>query len=365
MLAGARPFRGRIVEDFRRAHISATPPPLRERAKAPEAFERAVLRALSKDRADRQPTAGDFARELRAALEGCAIASDGTPDESQSEAETARFAESPTSGGTVGTREMTEIVEADLAAVPPEPADAPARDGPPATKARPRTTLWIGATTAVVMAVALVLFLWMPCVPDGLPPPEPPSELPPQDGATALRFYVAFEDGDRASGLGPLPRERSFRLHFAAEADGSLYLLERTETGFKTLLTAVPDARSGHAANTLRTGQDFEFPRGASASLGFGESDVVTLVVIFSPEPLQSPSALAKSPGRALTGDETRELDALIAASARAPAVRMAEDAPHAATVVSVPSGILGRHRVALEIPLRAAPPNPRERQRS
>ncbi len=69
MVSGAKPFTGSNMAEIRFAHATATPRPLSEICvDVPEAFDAAVMRALAKDRGDRQPTAGRFVVELRAAL---------------------------------------------------------------------------------------------------------------------------------------------------------------------------------------------------------------------------------------------------------------------------------------------------------
>src|SRR5947209_6136956 len=68
---GEFPFKGNSFVTLRRAHCHETPRPLEEiNASIPHGWSRAVLRAMSKDRGDRQTTAGELARELRAALNG-------------------------------------------------------------------------------------------------------------------------------------------------------------------------------------------------------------------------------------------------------------------------------------------------------
>ena len=76
LVSGQRPFNGSSLADFRRQHLSVTPPPPHEITPGvPEAFSRAVMRAMAKDRGDRQATVGEFARELRAALSASTTAS--------------------------------------------------------------------------------------------------------------------------------------------------------------------------------------------------------------------------------------------------------------------------------------------------
>lgn len=69
--AGEFPFKGDSVLTLRRAHCEQNPRPLEEmNPNVPAAWSRAVLRAMSKDRNDRQRTAGELATELRTALHG-------------------------------------------------------------------------------------------------------------------------------------------------------------------------------------------------------------------------------------------------------------------------------------------------------
>jgi serine/threonine-protein kinase len=69
LIAGRRPFVGLTLQELRREHVSVTPRPLHEVVSdVPEAFSRAIMRAMAKDRGDRQSTAGELATEMRAAL---------------------------------------------------------------------------------------------------------------------------------------------------------------------------------------------------------------------------------------------------------------------------------------------------------
>jgi serine/threonine protein kinase len=69
MVSGKRPYSGLTLHELRREHLSVDPPPLRQSVPdVPKAFSDAIARAISKDRADRQSTAGALAAELRASL---------------------------------------------------------------------------------------------------------------------------------------------------------------------------------------------------------------------------------------------------------------------------------------------------------
>ncbi|HEY6230404.1 MAG TPA: protein kinase [Pyrinomonadaceae bacterium] len=69
MISGQRPYAAATLHELRRDHISRTPPPLYEKAPdVPLAFSNAIDRAIAKDRADRQATAGELLDQLRAGL---------------------------------------------------------------------------------------------------------------------------------------------------------------------------------------------------------------------------------------------------------------------------------------------------------
>ncbi|HEY0430570.1 MAG TPA: serine/threonine-protein kinase, partial [Pyrinomonadaceae bacterium] len=66
MISGQRAYSAATLHELRRDHISVTPPPLSEKIPdVPRAFSDAIARAISKDRNDRQTTAGEFSAQLR------------------------------------------------------------------------------------------------------------------------------------------------------------------------------------------------------------------------------------------------------------------------------------------------------------
>jgi Serine/threonine protein kinase len=68
---GALPFKADTAIELRRAHCREQPRPLEQfDASIPAGWSRAVLRAMAKDRSERQATAGEFARELKQSLGG-------------------------------------------------------------------------------------------------------------------------------------------------------------------------------------------------------------------------------------------------------------------------------------------------------
>ena len=69
MIAGRRPHAGMTLSELRREHVSSTLRPLHELfPEVPAEFSAAIGRAVAKDRADRQSTAGEVAAQLRASV---------------------------------------------------------------------------------------------------------------------------------------------------------------------------------------------------------------------------------------------------------------------------------------------------------
>src|ERR1043166_134031 len=76
IVSAQRPFSGMSLGGLRRQHVSVTPEPLHQvAAGVPENFSRVIARAISKDRGDRQDTAGELEQELVTALSAEGISS--------------------------------------------------------------------------------------------------------------------------------------------------------------------------------------------------------------------------------------------------------------------------------------------------
>ncbi len=70
LLTGRPPFKGTRVNELRRAHLHTPPPSISDTIPSiPAPFEHALLRAMSKDRSDRPPSASAFLAELHAGLD--------------------------------------------------------------------------------------------------------------------------------------------------------------------------------------------------------------------------------------------------------------------------------------------------------
>jgi serine/threonine protein kinase/chemotaxis signal transduction protein len=109
MLAGRPPFLGQTTDELRHKHLNEPVKPLDELAPAvPQAFSRAILRALEKDRDLRPASAEEFAAELRRAYnESRTDASEATPESSHAKQETTED-DAPISAEQVAKLQATE-----------------------------------------------------------------------------------------------------------------------------------------------------------------------------------------------------------------------------------------------------------------
>lgn len=105
LIAGKKPLGGRTLSELRNEHVAAKLVPLNEVVpEVPEAFVRAVERAMAKDRADRYPTAGEFTNDLRLALGLAPLSKSGTFNASQTQDAEAVSKPIDTSGGAASSR---------------------------------------------------------------------------------------------------------------------------------------------------------------------------------------------------------------------------------------------------------------------
>ncbi|HWT00993.1 MAG TPA: protein kinase [Pyrinomonadaceae bacterium] len=128
LVAGRRPFVGLTLQELRREHVTVTPRPLNEVVSdVPEAFGRAIARAMAKDRGRRQATAGELAAELRAAL-GLPALAGSSPSLNLASDTHGGAPPSPTS---VGDHSEARNTSADLVTPTIVTVDAPPRDAAP------------------------------------------------------------------------------------------------------------------------------------------------------------------------------------------------------------------------------------------
>ncbi len=138
MIVGRRPCSGKTLSELRREHVSITPKPLHEvMPDVSEAFSSAIVRAIAKDRDDRQATAGELAEELRNAIgKTPAVNLDRTlPDLPHIESSSAHTAEIPPSSNTKSDVDAPTIltIDSEVTTGPSVavPTSAPRVEAPP------------------------------------------------------------------------------------------------------------------------------------------------------------------------------------------------------------------------------------------
>ncbi|HEX8176967.1 MAG TPA: protein kinase [Pyrinomonadaceae bacterium] len=420
LISGRKPFMGLTLAELRGQHVKAMPQPLHEfMTDVPQGFSLAIQRALSKDRGDRQATAGEFANELRSSLGMAQLSSTGSslstsaPDAQGSSASQTGVSAPP--AGTPPTLGQPEVRQTgtDVAAptmvtmdAPPRPPDsspAPwANQPPPQThtgqQSQPpssSTSPVVGSATAnnapanaamptmmtggaaapaygqsgasyatgapaqtpsytpapqqaqqggrslvlPIVGGVLVLLLLVggagsyfiyksmsgggsadkngtdkPVVADTGDKKTGDSTKPAAATVEAMRYALEVEQtkgGERArvAGTVPLASGQTFKFHFTATEEGYLYIVGPGPGNVPmTFLTSKPVKQSGVKNNEAQADTDYEFP--------YGDGNWITLdqnpgtedyTIIFSTEPLESPTFLTQLAGKTLTEGEQSE----------------------------------------------------------
>ncbi|HKO98266.1 MAG TPA: protein kinase [Pyrinomonadaceae bacterium] len=371
MLTGKRAYSGGTLHELRREHLAVTPPPLREVVQSvPNAFSEAITRAISKDRNDRQHTAGQLAAELKRAVEegGGAAVENATlvsvaPDVDSRDTSgipAAVVTNSDVNAATIVTSEALPVRPLDGGApAKPQPAgssSAPAPQSPGAAPGVPASgdlasivtiqqppraqpTKSRGKSFALIGAGALVLILavvglggflavnWWRNRPDtdsnatnagG----SKGSTKPDGASATTLKEFGSYwlevlpngsiSEPLRVAGSVPLKSGQAFKFHFKTQEDGYLYILGPGEGSKPTaFLTEKPASISGLDSNQVSKGSDFSFPSGLEHWLELDKKPgTEDYTVIFSPEPLTTPAFLRdEATGKPLSETERSEFN--------------------------------------------------------
>jgi serine/threonine protein kinase len=357
MIAGRRCYAGMTLHELRREHVSTTPRPLHEVVPdVPRGFSAALVRAISKDRDDRQSTASAFCSELRAGLGSSTTdfqsGNSGAQPESLAETmavsgglETNSDVNAPTiitlnpaatsapaveRGSAVPTHgepsrqqpvfdqasamSATTMAESgDVASILTIPQDRPSqrdsRVGVEAPKppvavpaARGKSGLLIGAAVVVILlAVAgvggFLVFKWSKAKPNTV---AAGTEVSSSSTAAAprelSRYWLELEKpAAKVAGLVPIASGQSLKLHFVFSEDGYVYLVGPGVNNSPTpFLTAKPPEGSGLTSNRTKQGADFSFPSGEGNWLTLDKkSGAEDYTVIFSKTPLTTPAFFA------------------------------------------------------------------------
>ncbi len=400
MIAGRRCYAGMTLHELRREHVSTNPQPLHEVVPdVPRGFSTALIRAISKDRADRQSTASAFCSELRAGL-GSSTAdfqsgNSGVEADSLSKTiavpgglETNSDVNAPTiitlnpaatsapvveRGSAVptpgeafrqqpvfeqpGAMSAPTIAESgDIASILTIPQDrSPQRDSavgvvPPKPQVavpapRGKSGLLIGAIVVVILlAVAgvggFLVFKWSKAKPNtvGTGTDVSSAAAAPRE---ISRYWLELEKpAAKVAGLVPIASGQSLKLHFIFGEDGYVYLVGPGVNNDPTpFLTAKPPEGSGLTSNQTKQGADFSFPSGEGNWLTLDKKPgAEDYTVIFSKTPLTTPAFFAAlaNPGQPLTSSQQQELSQFIAKYKEKPPKTELDEANSRAPFVSV-----------------------------
>jgi eukaryotic-like serine/threonine-protein kinase len=367
MITGQRPYTGITLPELRREHISVTPPPLCEKAPGvSKPFSDAIDRAISKDRGDRQATAGDLATQLRAALGTATPVESGRtfPDIPHAASSSAHTREISDALDTNSDINAATIVTVD--AVPTVPPKTVMSVGPaisepaPAAQFRPYETpqsvarvddmsssvtipqaprapvaqkksggkplIFIGAGVlllilAVVGVGGFFAVNWLKAKPgdSSTTGSGEKGKTPGTSAATTEfgRYWLeilpngAAAEPMRVAGAVPLASGQAFKFHFELGEDGYLYIVGPGERSQPTaFLTQKPATISGLESNQVAKENDFSFPSGLEHWLELDKKPgTENYTIIFSREPLSTPAFLtSEATGKPLTETEQSQL---------------------------------------------------------
>ncbi len=350
IISGKRPFSGVTILELRKQHVTLTAQPLHEVASdVPVDFGKALMRAMAKDRGDRQATAGELEKELEASVEG-SVLSPGVPATEilrQPQDRFATLADRP--APTVGDGGAMTLVDGGAAQ-------------PAASQAPTMPTIVVGADEIAARRAAQ---------PTGIPPPSPRAQvdIPIQSrrwpralvGAMVLLLVVGaagyavinFMSKNRSSGSSATPpsdpglspskhelgrywvevdtknkdeqivagdsvvldSDKRFRFHFSPNESGYLYIIgPNRDNLLRTMyLTAQPSALSGVKSNEVKSGLDFVFPLPSQDGTGWirvtPAAGNESYTFVFSPQPINDPQFFAGPAGHDLTPEEENQFD--------------------------------------------------------
>jgi serine/threonine-protein kinase len=317
LTAGALPFRGATAAELRRAHISEPAPSLSlAGTNAPPAWNAAVMRAMSKDRADRQSSAGQFAREL------AGISLDAGPREAaRSTAPTLLNTDTPMTGGAVTGADTTGAVPATLDSTA---AGAPKRSWTVSLLHNRGCQVTFTVAAMLVIGVAVGIPLLLNYTKDnatrngstansnkaGGPTPKP-TDTPGNKAFATFHLLVAtgpFETPTTSSPDAPIPGGQIVQFAVTPTTKGYLYLFGHDDQGKPVAVPADPIA--GHSYIELSPGTETSIPSVPLLKLKDQPGEEVFTLVI-SEKPLIFDQAESNISLRPLTSAELAALNSL------------------------------------------------------
>jgi len=401
MISGKRPYSAMTLHELRREHISVSPTSLCEKVPdVPRAFSEAIDRAISKDRSDRQATAGEFAAQLRAGLgdaPGHAIAGRTLPDMPHPESSWAHTRGAPGALDTKSDVNAATIVTVEAAPTTPPSIPAPVKSLPPERpqqeqtprvsapddmgssvtiqqapkapvdlvrpqKSRGKPLVFVGAGVlllilAVVGVGGFFAVNWLKPKTDNSSNSTSGNRKTTTKGANGStdpgtaatnefgRYWLevlpnaSVTEPMRVAGAVPLASGQAFKFHFEFGENGHLYIIGPGERNQPTaFLTAKPAAISGLETNQVTKGGDFSFPSGIEHWLELDKKPgTENYTIIVSPEPLSTPAFLSsEATGKPLSETEQAELSDFLAKYKTSEPVTEINDKDAAAPFVTV-----------------------------
>lgn len=390
LVAGRRPFSGVTILELRKQHVTAAPPPLHEVIPTvPVDFSNAITRAMSKDRGDRQATAGELESDLEASLATANVAATvmpapevATPRDSRSvtmanrptptvgdatsgtivdggafQPESSQAATIPTL--VVSTEELTSREAARPQETPPqiprEPVAAPA--------ARRRSPI-------ILVGVAVIAFLILvgaggyafmkfkgTSTSATTPPPAAGSDLTAPLHEVA-RYWIEVEKSAESTRAGEsiaMQSGDSFKFHFSPNQSGYLYIVGPGPDNVPAAFLTYYGKDFAAGVNAVASGRDFVFPADTA-----GRSNWITLdrtagidefSFVFSTSPLTAPAFLAAPAPHVLTPAEVKEWESFQSqAKANAATIEVIKTGASPQTAVKVPQNAADNASVVFRV---------------
>jgi hypothetical protein len=348
MTTGQRPFEAKSVIELRHAHCRLTPrSPVELMPGLSLAWSNAVLHALAKDRNDRQSSAGEFVRELRASL-GAGVADEShvrafaptiisTPGETHTGLahETPSNLHSPTMQG-FPAQATTQQPPTQTAPVQPSSALASA-----AMKESGNRRSWLLLGAIILLAVGALAAggyaVWKLKTDKEAQTPAAAREENRSSSDVAdnsaggdtkvigadkafMRYHLllgksAMETQQRATGREPVRPGQSLQLAFTPSENGYLYVIGQDAEGHAVVMPTnmlEPELQ-------LTAGEEVEVPQLAAIKLNT-QPGTDGFTIIFTEQPLALPFVSETLPldgsFRKLTADERQKIDELRRSSA-------------------------------------------------
>lgn len=349
LIAGRRPFDGKTLESLACQHALNMPTPLHEVVKGvPPEFSNAIARALEKDRTKRQETCAELIDELKTALKNGAMAVDPQLEmaatikldsklsgsgvssvPSANDAVTLNFTP-PTSAPNHGENTATikgsnsnantdinqgRTTEADLHLKEQPRTTATVKVDSVATPPASRTGLIVGVIALFLVVGGLAGYKFLN---GGQSPPEQPDKRPTPptivNTKEVFNYWLQIDapvKGGAATRRGSdfkLIPKQEFKFHFAPKEFGYIYIVGTGQGNAPmTFLTTKPAAQTGVQSNTLKRGEEYEFPKGERNWLGMGNGEG-KFTIIYSPLPLRAPAFFNEPAGKELSSEENLQL---------------------------------------------------------